>query len=71
MPADTPVTTPVLAFTDAMPPLADSHVPPGTELLRVVVVPAGNVVVPDIVPVIGSGVTVTTLVTVALPQVLV
>lgn len=49
VPAATPVTTPV-ALTDALAVAEELQVPPPTELVRVVVVPAHIVAVPFIIP---------------------
>jgi hypothetical protein len=70
IPALTPVTTPEV-LTDAIAPLPDNHVPAAGVAVSVVVVPADIVAVPVITAATGSGFTVTTLVAVALPQILV
>ena len=70
VPAATPVTTPVLA-TVAIPVALLLHAPPVVPLVNVVVPPAHTVAVPVIEPALGKGLTVTTLVTTALPQLLV
>jgi hypothetical protein len=66
----TPVTTPA-AFTEAIAPLPDNHVPAAGVAVSVVVVPADSVAVPVITAATGSAFTVTTLLAVALPQMLV
>ncbi len=70
VPAATPVTTPVLP-TVAMPVALLLHVPPVVALLSVVVLPTVTVAVPVMVPADGNGLTVITLVVVAVPQLLV
>jgi hypothetical protein len=70
IPALVPVTTPE-ALIDAIVPLPDNHVPAAGVAVSVVVVPADIVVVPVITAATGSGFTVTILVAVALPQMLV
>jgi hypothetical protein len=67
VPADTPVTTP-LVLTVAIPEAPVLHVPPLTELLNVVVLPAQTVAMPVIAPASGSGLTVTICVVTAVPQ---
>ena len=70
VPADIAVTVPE-AFTVAM--LADPEVqmPPAAMLERVITEPAQAVAIPVIAPATGNGFTVTTVVAVALPQLLV
>jgi hypothetical protein len=51
-PSATPVTTPVVEFTEAMAPLADDHVPPGEASERVLVAPRHTLETPKM----GSGV---------------
>ena len=70
VPAAAPVTTPPLKPRDAM---ADDelHAPPLAASVKVTVAPAHNDAVPFIVPAFGSGLTVTTLVAFAAPQLLV
>ena len=48
LPAVTPLTTPVAAFTVATDKLLLVHVPPVTASLNVVVLPAQTVALPDI-----------------------
>ena len=55
----------------ATPVLLLLHTPPALALLRVVVEDAQTVVVPVIVPAFGNGLTVTTAVVLATPQLLV
>jgi hypothetical protein len=47
------------------------HAPPVVALLSVVALPAVTVAVPVIIPAVGNALTVTTLVVLALPQLLV
>ena len=68
LPAATPVTMPVAEPTDAVAGAADDHVPPLTASPRVVVAASQTAAVPVIVPALGSGLTVTTLVVTAVPQ---
>ena len=70
MPSATPVTKPVV-FTEAIEALLVLHTPPETASVKDVVVPGHTVVVPDIVPAFGSGLTAIADVAVAVPQVLV
>jgi hypothetical protein len=70
VPATTPVTTPVPP-TEATPVALLLHVPPAVAFDNAVVLPAHTVAVPVIVPALGSALTVTTLVVLALPQLLV
>ncbi len=69
VPAEMPATTPVAAPTDATDVLPEVHVPPDTVLVRVVLVPAHIDAVPEIVP--GIAFTVTVLVVIAVPQLVV
>jgi hypothetical protein len=67
VPAATPVTTPVLLLTVAIPVLFEVQAPPATPLDEKVVVPATQMFcVPLSVPAFGAAVTVTVLVAVAL-----
>ena len=50
VPAETPVTTPVVELTDATDELLDDHEPPLTELDKVVFELIQTLVVPEIVP---------------------
>ena len=70
VPAATPVTIPVdpTVATDVVP---EVHAPPLVPSLNAVVAPAHNVAVPEIVPAPGTVFTVTTVVALALPQLLV
>ncbi len=68
VPADAPVTIPVALPIAAIVVLDDVHTPPPAALLRVVVAPAQTAAVPVIAPALGSGFTVPTVVTVAVPQ---
>ena len=70
VPNATPVTTPVL-LTEAIEVLELLHVPPETLSDSGVVEPAQTVVVPDILPAVGKGLTVTDDVALAVPQLLV
>ena len=70
VPADMPVTTPVLPIV-ATPELLLLHTPPALALLNVIVDASQTVVVPVIVPAFGNGLTVTTAVVLATPQLLV
>ncbi len=70
VPAATPLTMQVLP-TVATPVAPLLHTPPVVAFDNVVVLPAHTVAVPVIVPPDGSGLTVTTCVVVALPQLLV
>jgi len=65
VPADTPVTTPVVAFTVAIPVFDELHVPPVCVELNVVVELTQMFCVPDNVPATGAAVTVTVRVAVA------
>ena len=67
VPEETPVTTPVLP-TAATVVLDDDHTPPVVASVRVIVLPAQTVDVPETVPAIGSGLTVIEYVVNALPQ---
>lgn len=58
LPADTPVTTPVVAFTVAAEVLLLLQLPPLLLLAKVVVEPMHTNVVPLMVPAFGSGLTV-------------
>lgn len=71
VPAATPVTTPVDAFTEAIVALPVVHRPPLTVLVNVAVVPVHAVDGPLIVPALAPVVTVTFAVAVVLPQLLV
>jgi hypothetical protein len=69
VPAVTPVTNPVVAFTVATAVSEDVQVPPVVPLLVIVVVaPTHIACVPDKVPAETGAVTVTTLVLESLPQ---
>jgi hypothetical protein len=70
VPAATPVTTPVLAFTEAVVALAVLHVPPDTVLLNVMLLPSQTTAGPLNVPAKGRGNTLTPVVTVSDPQLL-
>ena len=70
VPADTPVTVPVLP-TVATVVVVLLQAPPVVASLNPVVDPAQTVAVPVIVPADGNGLTVTTLVAAAVPQPLV
>ena len=70
MPEATPVTTPVLLM-DAIEVLELLHVPPETLSNNDVVEPAQTVVVPEILPAVGKGLTVTKAIVTAVPQLLV
>ena len=63
VPADTPLTTPVLALTVAMLVLEELYVPPDVADVNVVVAPAHTVAVPVSASTVGSAFTVTVLVT--------
>ncbi len=66
VPAETPVTTPVLLLTVAIPVLFEVQAPPAVPLDENVVVPATQMFcVPLTVPAFGAAVTVTVLVAVA------
>ena len=67
VPTVTPVTIPVEP-TDAIPDDPELQVPPLTASVRFVVVPTHNPAIPVIVPVGGAGLTVTTVLVLALPQ---
>ncbi len=69
VPAATPLTIPVLP-TEATPAAELLHAPPVVALLSVVVLPAHTLAVPVILPALGNALTVTTLVVLALPQLL-
>lgn len=70
LPAAMPVTVPV-ALTLAIAALLVVHVPPEVALLSVVVALWQTVCVPVIVPALGTGTTVTSAVSLAVPQLLV
>ena len=70
VPADTPVTMPVVP-TVATVVAVLLQVPPVVASLNPVVAPAQTVAVPVMVPADGNGLTVTTLVAAAVPQPLV
>lgn len=70
-PVATPVTIPDVASTVATVVLDDVQVPPVTKLLSVRVLPAHTVMVPFIVPAVVVAFTVTILVAVSVPQLLV
>ena len=70
VPADTPVTMPVLP-TVATVVAVLLHTPPVVASLNPVVAPAQTIAVPVIVPADGKGLTVTTLIAAAVPQPLV
>ena len=70
VPADTPVTVPVVP-TVATVVAVLLHAPPVVASLNPVVEPAQTVAVPVMVPADGNGLTVTTLVAAAIPQPLV
>ena len=65
-----PVTVPV-ALTVATPAVLLLHTPPAAASANVVAVPVHTVVVPVIVPAVGVADTVTVVVAVAVPQLLV
>ena len=73
VPAATPVTIPVDAPTVAVAVVTDVQTPPASppELLRVVVVVGQRAAVPRMEPAFGDGLTVTTIVVTAVPQLLV
>ena len=71
VPAATPVTTPVVAFTLAIVALLVVHKPPVTVLVNVAVVPVHAVDGPLMLPAVAPVVTVTFAVAVVLPQLLV
>ena len=64
VPADTPVTTPVVALMLATPVLLLLHTPPDELLLNVVVLPTQTLDMPEIGPNTGLAYTVTTCVAV-------
>jgi hypothetical protein len=69
VPAATPVTTPVDAFTVATAALLVDHAPPANPLVKKEVVPVAQIFcVPPTVPALGGAVTVTVRVAVALAQ---
>jgi hypothetical protein len=68
VPAATPVTTPVEAFTVATPEAELDQLPPDTVEEKVVVEPAQIACVPLRVPALAGAVTVTVAVAVALAQ---
>ena len=70
VPVAIPVTVPV-ALIDAMAALLLLQVPPVVASVRVVFAPVHTVVAPLMVPALGAGLTVITLVAVAVPQLLV
>ena len=70
VPAVTPVTIPDMPIV-ATAVLLLLHVPPVVVLLNVVVAVAQTIAVPVMVPATGSGLTVTSIVAVAVPQLLV
>ena len=70
MPDATPVTTPELLI-EAIEVFELPHVPPETLSNNDVVEPAQTVVVPEILPAVGKGLTVNVAVALAVPQVLV
>jgi hypothetical protein len=61
VPALTPVTTPVDAFTVAVAVFEEDHVPPVVTLAKVVLEPTHTEVVPVIAATVGSGFSVTTV----------
>ena len=63
VPADTALTTPVLALTVATAVLLDVYIPPDVAEVNVVVAPAHIVAVPVSASTLGSAFTVTVLVT--------
>ena len=71
VPAETPVTSPVEAFTDATDELLDDHEPPLTELDKVVLELIQTLVVPEIVPALGSALMVSTATSLFVPHALV
>ena len=60
VPTATPVTTPVVIFTEAIPLLMDVHVPPDVAEVSDVEAPTHTLPIPEIAA--GSGLTVTTAV---------
>ncbi len=71
VPAGFPVTTPVEASTDATDVLLEDQVPPLTELDKVVLELIQTLVVPEIVPALGSAVIVSTATSLFVPHALV
>lgn len=71
VPAPIPLTTPVVALTDAIEAFDVDQVPPETELVNVTDAVWQTAVGPDIVPAVPPVPTVTTLVAIADPQLLV
>jgi hypothetical protein len=61
------VTIPVEPIV-AVPVIDDDHVPPDVALVRVILAPTHTLVAPDIVPAVGSGFTVITLLEEAEPH---
>lgn len=68
LPAEIPVTTPVVGLMVAAAVLVLLQVPPVTLLTNVVVEPVHTKVVPPMVPAFGNGLTVIGYVVLALPQ---
>ena len=68
VPAETPLTTPVVEFTVATPVLPELQVPPVTVELKVVLPPTQIPWVPLNVPALGAAVTVTVRVAVTLEE---
>ena len=71
VPAAFPVTTPVEELTDATDELLDDHEPPLTELDKVVLELIQTLVVPEIVPALGSALMVSTATSLFVPHALV
>ena len=71
VPAAFPVTTPVEELTDATAELLDDHEPPLTELDKVVLELIQTLVVPEIVPALGSALIVSTATSLFVPHALV
>ena len=70
VPAAMPVTIPDVPIV-AVAVVTELHTPPPAALLKVVVLVGHTVNMPVIVPALGDGLTVTTLVAAAVPQLLV
>jgi hypothetical protein len=68
VPAEFPVTTPVETLTDATEELLEVHEPPLTELDKVVLELIQTLVVPEIVPALGSALIVRTATSLFVPQ---
>ena len=67
-PAETPVTTPPTTVALALPVL---HEPPKVPSVKVMIEPIHTLELPEMVPALGNGLTVTVEVAVAVPQLLV